>query len=253
MKTKQVLDILAEKHVGPVWAFFREVRSSTGFANGQRSADAIAMTLWPSRGLELNGFEVKVSRGDWLKELKNPEKAESVCKYCDRWWVVVGDKEIVKDGELPPTWGLMVPRGKKSLVVSVKAPKLNPQDVDRDFLASLLRKASEEIADPQAVKTARDRGYESGKAVGRSEGEEDAGNYKERFEDLVETVEKFERQSGVSVQDSWKHRNIAAAVFKILDMGEIENIEATLAGQIMLLKGKAERLVEGCDRLLLDQ
>ena len=39
-----------------------------GFAGGGRYADAIAMNLWPSRGLAVHGFEIKISRGDWQRE-----------------------------------------------------------------------------------------------------------------------------------------------------------------------------------------
>jgi len=35
------------------------------------------MDLWPSGGLEIHGHEVKVSRSDWLRELKEPEKRPS--------------------------------------------------------------------------------------------------------------------------------------------------------------------------------
>ena len=44
--------------------------------------------VWPSRGLYLHGFEIKVHRNDWLRELKNPAKAEEIAGYCHFWWVV---------------------------------------------------------------------------------------------------------------------------------------------------------------------
>src|SRR4051812_18306594 len=61
----------------PEYVLLEQVRGATGITEGaDRSADAIAMSVWPSRGLELHGFEVKVSRGDWLRELREPAKAE---------------------------------------------------------------------------------------------------------------------------------------------------------------------------------
>lgn len=69
---------------------------------------------------EILGFEVKVSRSDWLSELKKPEKADSLARYCDRWYLVISDPKIVKDGELPPTWGLLCRKGDR-LVEVVKA------------------------------------------------------------------------------------------------------------------------------------
>jgi hypothetical protein len=49
---------------------------SSGWSRESR-ADAIARHLWPSQGLELIGFELKVSRSDWLREIKDPYKCES--------------------------------------------------------------------------------------------------------------------------------------------------------------------------------
>ena len=56
------------------YAFMTEVRDATG-AMGQRYADAITMCLWPSQGLEIIGFEIKVARSDWLNELKEAMKS----------------------------------------------------------------------------------------------------------------------------------------------------------------------------------
>lgn len=90
------------------YAVFEEVRSMTGFAGvnvSERYADAMALGLWPSSGLPLIGFEVKASRGDWLRELKQPEKAKAIQRYCDHWFIVAPEG-VVKLDELLPHWGL---------------------------------------------------------------------------------------------------------------------------------------------------
>jgi hypothetical protein len=92
--------------------------------DGARRADAIAIALWASRGQEMHGFEVKASRSDWLRELKEPAKAEAMFNLCDRWWLLVTDESIVKDGELPAAqWGMLALKGKQLRTV-VKAPPL---------------------------------------------------------------------------------------------------------------------------------
>ena len=53
-----------------------------------RYADAVAMNLFPSRGLALHGFEIKVSKSDFKSEIENPEKSVPVQQYCDHWWIV---------------------------------------------------------------------------------------------------------------------------------------------------------------------
>jgi hypothetical protein len=131
---------------GDRWAFATHVRCSAGFGQGGliRTADAVAMDLWPSTGLEIHGHEVKVSRSDWLAELKQPTKCEPVRRYCDRWWLVVADRSIVKAGELPDGWGLMAVSGERVRVL-VKAPKLKPEPIGRDFIAPLLRAAMKTV------------------------------------------------------------------------------------------------------------
>lgn len=113
------------------------VRSRAGF-DARRTADFIAMDLWPSGGLRLHGHEVKVSRSDWLRELKAPEKAAEFIPYMNCWWLTVSDSRIVRPGELPDDWGLMVMRGAE-LVISKPAPKRDAKPLTVSRLAALLR------------------------------------------------------------------------------------------------------------------
>ncbi len=78
----------------PAWNTFFEVPNSTGFAKS-RTADAVAVCTWPSRGMEIHGIEIKSYRSDWLRELKQPEKSEPVQRFCDRWWVVALYEPVV--------------------------------------------------------------------------------------------------------------------------------------------------------------
>ena len=136
---------LQKKYPEPAYALFPQVRNSNGFTYAQvRTVDALAMSLWPSRGLTLSGFEIKVSRADWLNELKKPEKADEIASYCDEWWLVVSDKSIVEDGELPSAWGLYAKHG-RGLRCIKQAEKLDPKPLDRTFLAAILRKAFDEM------------------------------------------------------------------------------------------------------------
>src|SRR5664279_2449362 len=62
-----------------------QVASSTGGATN--IADVMVLGAWHSSGNELEGFEVKVSRADWLNEVKNTSKCVPSKKYCHRWWL----------------------------------------------------------------------------------------------------------------------------------------------------------------------
>lgn len=114
-----------------------QVRAATGF-DDLNTADLMIMGGWPSSGNLLEGFEVKVSRADWLNEVKKPSKNDSVKSYCHKWWLVISDETMVKPGELPEDWGMMALR-KSKLVVIKEAPMLTPSPVSYAFVASLLR------------------------------------------------------------------------------------------------------------------
>lgn len=198
MTTHEVRERLRSKYTAPEWALLEEVRSATGGTMNERYADAVAMNLWPSRGMRVHGFEIKVRRGDWLLELKKPNKSVPIQKFCDHWWIVAGGTNIVKLEELPPTWGLMtVAHGR--LVISKDAPKLEAQPLDRGFVASVLRRASDSLVSARTG----DELFKQGKAAGFKEGQE-AGQQSSRFarEDfkrLKEAVKAFEESSGLEI------------------------------------------------------
>jgi hypothetical protein len=128
--------------VGERYVFATHVRAGSGF--DQRTADAVTLDCWqggnrhdPAHDLE--GFEVKVSRGDWLRELKDPHKSQAVRRYCARWWLLA-PSGIVRADELPDGWGLMVARG-SLLRAEVQAPRLQPEPVPRGFWVAFARAA----------------------------------------------------------------------------------------------------------------
>ncbi len=138
-------------YAGSSWAVFEGVANATG-GRASRWADALAFGLWPSRGLEIHGVEIKVSRSDLLRELANPHKAEAVASYCDYWWIAAGSDGLAKPDELPPAWGLLVPvSGKRGMRVAKAARQLDPKPLDRGFVAAILRKAAHDY-DPERIR-----------------------------------------------------------------------------------------------------
>lgn len=129
---------------GVRYVYADHVRSHAGF-DARRTADFIAMDLWPSKGLRLHGHEVKVSRADWLTELKHPEKAAEFTPYMDCWWLVVSDAGIVRRGELPEGWGLMSP-GRHGLVVKRPARQREALPMPKTMLAAFVRAVAKSAA-----------------------------------------------------------------------------------------------------------
>ncbi|UTT40233.1 hypothetical protein NMP99_02950 [Glutamicibacter mishrai] len=111
------------------------VRSTQNLGRFCSVADFIAVDKYASKQA-LIGHEVKVSRSDWLTELRDPTKSERIKRYCDYWYLVVSDASIVKPDELPEGWGLMVKSGDR-LRIKHHAPKLTPEPLTLDFVAGL--------------------------------------------------------------------------------------------------------------------
>lgn len=211
------MERLRQRFPRDAWAFLLQVADSTGYAGAGRKLDAIAMSLWPSRGLELQGFEVKCSRRDWLKELADPSKAEPVARYLDRFYVVAGHKDVVREGELPKGWGLMVPHG-LGLKIQVDAPPLEPAPIERGFLAAILRRVQEASENREKLDAAYDKGYKDGKNAANLGRADDLTYTKQRLEQLERAVQDFERQSGVGIT-AWNAGEVGRAVRVVLDGG----------------------------------
>jgi hypothetical protein len=139
--TNDLRAMLRAKYPMPEYCLMEEVRDAAGF-KGKRSADAIAMAMWESRGLEILGFEVKASRSDWLRERKNPEKADAIANYCDRWFIVAAPG-CVKLEELPEAWGLMEARGKGLAIIKAAPKRVDPHPLTRTFVAAMMRRCGE--------------------------------------------------------------------------------------------------------------
>lgn len=138
---------------GPRYAVAAQVRARAGH-DARRTADFIAMDLWPSGGLALHGHEVKVSRADWLRELKDPAKAAEFTAYMNYWWIVVPDAGLVRDGELPDAWGLMAMRSGRLAVIR-KAPWQQALPMPPTRLAALLRAVAQTAANLAAREAER--------------------------------------------------------------------------------------------------
>lgn len=113
-----------------------QVRTNGSYTD--RTADAVIVGNWPSSGNQIEGFEIKISRSDWLNELKDPSKHVPLKKFCHRFWLLIASESMVKEGELPDDWGLMVAHGSGIRIVK-KAPELTPVPPSVEFVTGLMR------------------------------------------------------------------------------------------------------------------
>lgn len=204
---------IKERFCSPEFAVFFEVANKTGGAT--RYADAIAMNLYQSRGLALHGFEIKVSRGDWLSELKNPAKAEEISKFCDHWWIVAPDG-LVQLKELPSTWGLLTCKNGK-LRQAVRAPKLNAEPLSRQFIAALLRRSSE--MDEADLKAAIAKEVNKVQVDYRLKLEEQSNNTRALNGRYIKRLEEIKELTGLDLMTHTPSRDIADAINLVLKAG----------------------------------
>lgn len=102
-----------------------------------RIADYLVIDKYRSRQ-SMHGFEIKVSRADWLSELRQPEKSEYWRRYCNYWWIVASDKTVVKPEELPRGYGLLVATSTmNSLRCKVEPFHTESSDLPLDLVAGI--------------------------------------------------------------------------------------------------------------------
>lgn len=213
LSTAQVRERLRAKFPPDQYAMLQEVRDAAGFG-ASRNADVIMVGLWPSRGCLIEGMEIKVSRSDWLRELKKPQKAEAFFEFCDRWWVVVSSADIVRPGELPPTWGLMVARG-KGIRVDVEAPALTPKPVDRSLLAAMLKRATSTSMKAPEIQAEIARRVAEAEQRASAREEMNRSRAAAKLEYLERAVRDFEAASGVKIE-TYQAGDIGRAVKAVL-------------------------------------
>jgi hypothetical protein len=229
-----LIQLLRARYRPPEWAFLPSVRNQTGFLTRKRvrTADAIAFNLWPSRGLEIHGFEIKVDRADWLRELKDPAKADELAGLCHRWWAVA-PPNLIAIHELPPPWGLLVAQ-KNRVIAKVGAPLREPDPLTREFVAAALRSATEQ---PKPGEQELKEQFFEGRLAGVKEKHADFEKLQGKHDDLQEAVGAFRERSGVDL--NWEGPEVGDAVKALMTRrgqakhrigGAIATLEQALEG-----------------------
>lgn len=229
MNSKDIRALLYKRYPHPQYAFFEEVSNGTGFHH-TNYCDAVVCGLWPSAGLEIEGFEIKSKRGDWLNEMKRPSKSSAVYVYCHRWWLVA-EKGVAKLDEIPVSWGFLeLVNGR--FYKRKTAPLLKSKMMTREFIASLLRRATEDVTPNMAVRELNMDAYKRG---GESK-QNDIDRAQKDLEQYKEKVSEFEKASGISILDNYMEgKEIAAAVSFVLN-GGFRSIEWDVESSIRQVK-----------------
>jgi len=160
--TARIARLVGANYLPPYWVWLTEVRTKTGWSStwgddldSERYIDGFAFALVKSKNYQRIAYEFKVSRSDWLAELKNPVKKAPAYFLSHQFWYVVlpGVIDIKNDftremkGRRVVTTnldgcGIIVVQPDDSLDILVHATKRHPFPMPETFVASLLRRAA---------------------------------------------------------------------------------------------------------------
>ena len=207
---------LLKHYAPPSHRVFFEVSNDTG-VKARRWIDAIALGIWPSTGHEIVGIEIKVSRGDWKRELAAPDKAQTLMRFCTRWYLAAPEG-LVKPDELPATWGLIERKADGAMRQKVCAKLLEPEPLTAGFLMAVLRNASG--VDMELVsKLVAERDAERHKRFEREIDQaaerrvRDVGLKQER---ALKVAEKIEALTGEKIENWLLDEEALAAAYKLV-------------------------------------
>jgi hypothetical protein len=153
MKAIDVLEALEKRHspLGREWAFYGELRAGTGYStydyvkqqrnpyNPEQRFDAWAINLFPSKKHERIVYEIKVSRGDFLHEIKNPEKRKQALDLSNYFYFAT-PKGLVRPEEIPSECGLIEISEDLTSRIKVRAPYRETDGLTWQFLSSVARR-----------------------------------------------------------------------------------------------------------------
>lgn len=216
LRAHEVDAAIRKLYSGNGYSVLSQVRNGTGQSNTVRTADMLAVSTWPSRGLFLEGFEVKSDKGDLRRELANPAKADEIAQYCSWWWIAC--PEGLADGlEIPPTWGVITVNAKLIAKVAKRGTPLEPKALDILLVCSILRNFSEGYVHRSEVAPLVEKA--------RKEEQEDLESRRSnRLKNLESAVSQFKEHSGIDLladngYPAWNLGRIGEAVRMVAALG----------------------------------
>lgn len=248
LSTPGLEDLLRGKYPRDRYAMFFDVPDSVSLQQ-KRRIDAIAFGMWASGGHRIEGFELKVSRSDWLRELKQVDKADPFISICDHFWLVTADSKIAKLDEVPACWGWMSAT-KTGLRVQRPATKLPGvgNAIPRGFMLGVLRKMQDDLLrNPDVQALINERVATVNDSVDNRV-QYATRHMEHRLEQAEKVVKDFEEESGIKL-DEWRYGNVGKIVKGLKELGYgggegINSVSRVLESQENQLRRLVDQLAE---------
>lgn len=107
MNASTILSTLADRYSRENCLFFPELRIGAGYGkDAEQRIDAWVMFTYASKQFHRIAFEIKVSRSDFLGELRKPIKRRYALLLSNEFYFAT-PPGLIKPGELPPECGLI--------------------------------------------------------------------------------------------------------------------------------------------------
>ena len=143
--------VLRKRYPPPEWVYLEEVRLGTGYTGfflkgygkavkAEQRIDGLALNCYESKRWKRISFEIKISRADFLKEVKDPDKRMAAQMVSNQFFFVVPEG-LVKLDEVPDECGLLEVRG-DFVKLSAQAEWQEAAEWHPAMVASLLRSAA---------------------------------------------------------------------------------------------------------------
>lgn len=128
--------------------FLTELRAGAGYGtDSQRRIDAWSIQTAPSKGNHRVAYEVKASRGDFTRDLRQPQK-QRPARLLSNQFYYVAPQGLIKPEDLPLWAGLLeckqpeAASGQFYLTRTVDAPFFETEPPSWRFVVSLIRHAA---------------------------------------------------------------------------------------------------------------
>lgn len=208
----------------------------------QTRVDALVLGEWASQSYALHGFEIKVSRADWLRELRQPHKA-ALAAETDYWWLV-SPPGVATPEELPPGWGHLQlgARGLKVVRPALSRPERGLGDLGaplpRELVVTLLRRAV--APDPAGVRAQLDQAFARGHARGLEEGLSRGRGQHHRAE-LIDEAIRVQAEQGLLMHDLLA-TDLGRAAWALESPARVQRLRSDLT-QLMWSLDRAAELI----------
>lgn len=146
------------------FAYAEEVGNSTG-SDQRRRLDMVVVDCWKSNGFAIEGIEIKISKADLRRELQDASKHNIFYGNLD-YYSLAAPASIVDVDLIPKHWGLYLAyAGKNGLFMRAARKPISihdecRDDVDKGFMAALLRAMWGSRPTDSMIEAARKEGYE---------------------------------------------------------------------------------------------